>query len=326
MPTFPFVVADIGGTNGRFAVVTGEDTEQGYQFEQVQIYSSSESKNLVELVQRYLKQLPTDLKISGACLAFAGPVMGDRIKSTNLNWDFSITEVKEALGLQSFFILNDFAAFAYSMPHIPRSFLKVLQDGVKNENAPMAGIGPGTGFGVAGLVPSSNKTWTVLGTEGGHIGLAATSAFEDKVCAALRKEHGYTSVEQSLCGTGLPKLYKAICQVQGVKAQDYVASDIAQRGINKEDDTCHLTMKTFCRLIGSSAGNYALTLGALGGLYIGGGILRRFPDFLLENGFMEAFLDKGPLEHYVKQVPINLIVDGEPALIGSAAWYIDQTK
>lgn len=314
---YPFIVADIGGTNARFALVTGKD-QQKYQLEHIQVLKAAQYPSCAEALQFYLSTL-NGIKPRAACLAIAGPVNGDLVRMTNLSWQFSCTEMAQQFGFEQFLAMNDFAAVAAACSQITDDHLITVKPGVAHSDATKAVFGPGTGLGVAGLV-NSNGYWIPVPCEGGHVNLAPSTAFEADVIKAAMSKHGHVSAEVFISGPGLVNLYQAICLVRGAAEQALLPADITRGALQEQDELCLETLHTFCSFAGSFAGNLALTYGATGGIYMAGGILPRLSDFLVSSAFAERFQSKGVMSHYVADIPAQLMVHPETAFVGAAAW------
>jgi len=316
----PYIVADIGGTNARFGLVTGTNSDQKkLQIDQQRTFPSNDFDNLEQVARHYMESLG-EVKLSGACLAVAGPVTGDSVRLTNLNWAFSISDVKRALNLSKLKVINDFAAYAYATPFIDSSNLISLNEGQSIEGSSIAVVGPGTGFGVAALVPNGNS-WTVLPTEGGHITLSNKTTLQQSVIQALSTEFSHISIETLLSGPGLINLYRGLAKVEGINPENLRASQISQGALQDPSSLEYRCLKLFCAWLGQAVGDLALALGARGGVYLGGGMLLRFVDFFIGSDFMNRFLAKGQMQEYLHQMPVKLVTEGNSALLGAAAWF-----
>ncbi|HEY6529322.1 MAG TPA: glucokinase [Cellvibrionaceae bacterium] len=314
---YPSIVADIGGTNARFALVSGKANGQ-FTFSDIQILPAGGYANFSDALRAYIAMLP-GLQPKAVCAAIAGPVVGDKVRMTNLNWAFSCKAVAEEFGLSRFIAMNDFAAVAAAAGNIHPEHLINIKPGRADPHGNKAVFGPGTGLGVAGVVNYNGK-WLPLPSEGGHVNLAPRDAFEADIIKAAISTYGHVSAEVFISGPGLVHLYQTIAAVQGAAAEAVKPADITKRALAGDDALCLLTLNTFCSFIGSFAGNLALTYGATGGVYMAGGILPRFADFLRASSFSAAFADKGAQKGYVADVPADLIVHPEVAFAGAAAW------
>lgn len=319
---FPYIVADIGGTNARFALVTDKDGDQ-FIIEHVNILSGSNYAQFTDALEAYIASL-NGIKPTSACIAIAGPVDGDLVKMTNLPWSFSKQEIKKQFDLQSFEVINDFAAVAIASSRLTPENLISIKSGTINPTANKAVLGAGTGLGVAGLAHNAGA-WLPISSEGGHVNMAPATVFEAEVITAAIKRYGHVSAENFLSGPGLVNLYTSICDVQGAAIQSFEPKDVTAKALDNSDEQCRQTLSTFCAFLGTVSGNLTLTYGAKGGVYVAGGIVPRFIDFLRESDFIARFSEKGIMSHYVEDVPVNLIAYEQTAFLGAAAW-LDQVE
>jgi glucokinase len=307
------LIGDIGGTNARFAIAENGTYRELKHFE-VDHYPS-----LHDALSDYLKGVPGSerAKLSGA-LAIAGPVLGDRISMTNKAWSFSVAELKRSLNLVSLTVVNDFAANARAIPHIaPSDLLSIGGAGATGVQGNIGVIGPGTGLGVSTLIPSGTD-WVLVAGEGGHATLAAANEEEEAIIHKLRKRWNHVSAERVLSGAGLVNLYEALCAIDGVEPLMLTPADVTKRAMNRSDEACVKAFACFCEFLGSVAGDLALTVGALGGVYIAGGILLRFQEAFVASNFRQRFEAKGRFAAMLAKVPTYLILEESPALIGLA--------
>jgi len=317
---YPYIVADIGGTNARYALVTGVNPENGqFIITHQRTYPSAQFDGIISSTQFFIDSLH-GIEVMGACLAVAGPVANDEIRLTNLNWKFSISGVTKTLNIPRLEVINDFAASAYATPHVSKENLRVLNKGHAVESSPIAVVGPGTGFGVAALVPQSGR-WNVLATEGGHMTLPSKTALQASIIAVLNKEYSHVSVEKVLSGPGLWNLYRGLAMVEGRSMKTLSTAEICQLGLGNKDDLCTRTLALFASWIGTVVGDLALSLGARGGVFLGGGILPRIVDFMQQSEFSASFVDKVQMHDYLQQIPVYLVTEGNSALLGAAAWF-----
>jgi glucokinase len=256
-----------------------------------------------------------------AAFAVATAVTDDQVAFTNSHWSFSRAKVQEELELSSFLVLNDFEALALSLPRLNATQLRAHKD-LPTACGTLAVIGPGTGLGVAG-VTQTKLGWIALPCEGGHATLAATNSFESAILDQVRQTYPHVSAERLLSGIGMPVLHAAIATLRGAPSAILTAELIVERGLDRSDAVCSETLDTFCAMLGNFAGNVALTLGARGGIYIGGGIVPRLGERFFSSRFRESFEAKGRFDSYLKQIPTALITDTLAALTG-AAFAIEQ--
>ena len=320
----PYIVADIGGTNARFGLVSpNSSAANGYTIEAQQTFPSGNFENIDQATEHYLEALNMP-KIAGACLAVAGPVTGDQIKVTNLNWSFSRAEVERKLNLTNLKVINDFAAHAFAAPLVAQHNLININQGVHTASSPIAVLGPGTGFGAAGLIPNGNS-WMVLPAEGGHISLAAKTQQQAELVRILAQRFEHVSVETVFSGPGLGNLYQALGELEAQPFESMLAPEICKQALTDPSSLACRALGLFCHWLGQATGDLALALGANGGVYLGGGILLRFSDFLLNSDFMLGFVAKGQMTEIMHKIPVNLVTEGNSALLGAAA-YFDQTQ
>lgn len=317
----PGLVADIGGTHARFGWVMNPDDGVTH----IQSLRTADYPHLIDALRTYLATLPPSLgRPTQACLAVAAPIEGDEVRLCNHPWVFSRQAVQRQLGLERLLLLNDFEALALALPHLSAAGLRSHDLVARPQPAvprTLAVLGPGTGLGVAGLVHTACG-WQAVAGEGGHVTLAACDDFEAAVLAAARREHAHVSAERLLSGIGLPLLHRSVAVVCGRRVDPAMPAEAIVRlgsARSDADADCAQTLAVFCAMLGSVAGNVALTLGARGGVYIGGGIVPRMADLFFASSFRERFESKGRYRGYLGAIPTALIVDPHAALTGAAA-------
>jgi len=185
-------------------------------------------------------------------------------------------------------------------------------------DAPIGVLGPGTGLGVSGLVPCESG-WVALAGEGGHATMAPATDRESVVLDRLRRHFDHVSAERVLSGPGLVNIYTTLASIDGVPAKCYTPAQIADLGIRVEDPLCTETTAMFCSMLGTMAGNLALTLGARGGVYIGGGIVPRLGHAFVLSPFRQRFEAKGRFQPYLAAIPTFVVTHPLPAFLGCAA-------
>lgn len=314
----PRMIADIGGTNARFALLDGMDRRDEV------VLACADYPDLVSATDEYLQRVgaKTNGRPLEAAIAIAGPVTGDIIRMTNHVWQFSAAHTRQQLQLRRLIVLNDFTALAMAVRHLKGSDLEQVGGGKAQPNAAIAVIGPGTGLGVSGLIPSGEH-WIPLQGEGGHVTLSVMNERELAVLQQLQQRFSHVSAERVISGPGLVTLYDAICSVEGVIPEVLTPPEITKRA---QEGTCRLCFETvsmFCALLGTMAGNLVLTLGALGGAYIGGGIAPGLGPMFTSSRFRDRFEDKGRFTDYVSRVPTFVIRAELPALLGLASAFTD---
>ncbi len=319
----PWLLADIGGTNARFGWLDESSTEVVH----VRTLPTAGHAGPAEAARAYLAQLAQTLGPAyraprGGAFAVATAVGDDRIAFTNNGWNFSCSATQAQLGLDQLLLLNDFEALALSLPRLAPGQKRAIGPTPAAARGALAVIGPGTGLGVAGLVPTAHG-WVAVPGEGGHASLSPADDFESALLAAVRREFAHVSAERLLSGIGLPVLHRAVAEVLGRPGATLAAEDIVERGLAGHDEVCAQTLDSFCALLGSFAGNVALVLGARGGVYIGGGIVPRLGERFFASRFRERFEAKGRFQSYLQAIPTALITDTLAAL-GGAAMALEQ--
>lgn len=308
----PALIADIGGTHVRFALVN-----RGEAPVETMVLRCGDYPGPAEAARAYLATLGARPK--RAAFAVASPVAGDRVKFTNSAWDFSVAGLQRDLGFERFDVVNDFAAVALSVRHLGVDDLRKLGGGEAVERMPIAVLGPGTGLGVSGVVPAPGGRWVALATEGGHVTMPAFDDREAALLEWLRRHHGHISAERVISGQGLVNLYRAVAGINGRQAIYTTPDAISGRGLDNSCPICREALDTFFAMLGTVTGNLVLTLGALGGAYIAGGILPRMPDALATSAFRERFEAKGRFQSYLGPIPCWLVCHPQPAFAGLAA-------
>lgn len=308
------LLGDVGGTNARFALQAGP----GAAPEALAKLRCADFESLETALRQYLAQpgLPVPRQ---AVIGIANPIDGDQVRMTNHAWQFSIEALRQALGLQRLLFLNDFAALALALPTLRPDELRAVGGGTAEAGAALALIGPGTGLGVSGLMRGADGHDLVISGEGGHVTLAPADDEEAAVINWLRSRFGHVSAERAVSGQGLVNLYQAWSAVHGKSAAALSAAQISDRALQRSDPACDAALELFLSLLGNVAGNLALTLGARGGVYVGGGIVARLGERVDASRFRQRFEQKGRFATYLSRIPVLLIQPGgDPALRGAA--------
>ena len=306
------LLGDIGGTTARFAVLTG-DTLGPIGHLPVSGYRST-----IEAIDGYLGSRRDRSRIDAAVLGVAGPVERGRGIILNSEWTTDAAELHTAFGFKSINLINDFEAIAYALPYLSEHDVKPLTEGKPSPRETMAVIGPGTGLGMAGLVRREGGM-TVVATEGGHTTLPGTTPREDAVIAYLRRRFGHVSAERALSGPGLENLYSAIAAIDNAPVSRRTAAEITRHALERSCPICLEAVEMFCAMLGTVAGNLALTLGARGGVYVAGGIVPKLGARFAASTFRERFEAKGRLRPYLAQIPTYVVTHQFPAFLGLAA-------
>jgi len=331
------LVADIGGTNARFALVEPEriqpssnETPLSPVIEQsVVSFAVADFETFEAALTAYLQQCEAPQMSSGV-VAVATPVLEDQLVFTNSHWRFSQDAIRHSFGMPALKFINDFSALALAIPQLSRNDLK--QIGVPALPAQgksdvvcqiRAVVGAGTGFGVSALLTDSSGSRAIEG-EGGHsmmrVRNAREFALQQQLTLMRQTSHGdsYVSAENMLSGPGLEQTYRALLAIDAQQAQAKDAADILQAGLSGTDAYARETLDLFCQQLGYCAGDIAITLGACSGVYIGGGIVPRMAEYLETSSFRSCFDNKGAMTGYMKQIPVMLITEPRAAMLGAA--------
>ena len=307
----PRLIADIGGTNARFALLHstgGIDT--------IKILPCTNYPTLSDAISAYLVDL-NEPKPEQAAIAVATPVETDHVKFTNHVWSFSIAQTRADLNFSRLTVLNDFTALALALPHLTPDQRYQIGTGIPQTESPIALIGPGTGLGVSGLIWAGSG-WVSLQSEGGHVTYGAATPRESEILAIMGQRFNHVSAERLMAGPGWVNVYHAIAELSGAEPQPLTPAEITTRGLAGTCPLCVEVLETFCGMLGTAAGNLVLTLGAKGGVYIGGGIVPKLGDFFERSAFRQRFEHRGRFSDYLKAVPSYVITAPYPALLGAA--------
>lgn len=305
------LVGDIGGTNARFALWEND------QLHSVSVLATADYACPEDAILVYLAGLNLAVgDVGSVCLSVAGPVSGDEFRFTNNHWRLSRSDFCMTLHVENLLLINDFSAMALGMTRLqPEDMLQVCA-GIAEPARPAVVIGPGTGLGVGTLLNLGEGSWMALPGEGGHVDLPLSNSREVQLWQHIYNEIGHVSAESILSGSGLPRVYRAICAVDGHTPE--LDSDRAITAAAMVGDPVALqVLEQFSCWLGRVAGNNALTLGARGGVYIVGGVIPRFADIFLASGFAQSFADKGCMSDYLKGIPVWLVTAPYPGLVGA---------
>jgi len=301
------LLADIGGSKSRFALAKSAGAP-----ERVLVIENDTVADLDAAVARYLEE--TGARPRAATLAVAGPVDGEEIALTNrTSWRFRRREFAKRFGFSQLRVLNDFEAIAWALPRLDAAQTRPLGKPVAGHAGVKVVLGPGTGLGVAALLPADGR-WHVVASEGGHASFGPQAADEIEVFTRLRQECGTVSAEAVLSGPGLVRLARAL----DPRAACHEAETIAASALAREP-SAQAAARLFVRLLGRFAGGLAITFKALGGVYIAGGVAGGLGPLLDEPQFRAAFEAHPPYQRLLEAIPTLLITCEEPGLIGCAA-------
>jgi glucokinase len=300
----------VGATNLRFAI-----REPDGALSTSRVYSTQAYASLQDAIEAYLDGQPISGRPAEGAIAIAGVVGGDQVKMTNHAWDLSISGLREQLRMRRLVAVNDASANAMAVPLLAEDDRTQIGSGNVAPSSPIGVIAPGTGLGVSGNFPFGDS-FKVIASEGGHVTMSPANRKEDEVLEILRRRFDHVSAERVLSGPGLVNLYTALCKLAGVDAAALSPAQITDPGTNNSQ--AREATEMFCAMLGTVAGNLALTLAAKGGIYIAGGIVPRLGTRFARSQFRERFEAKGTLHAYVAGIPTFVIVRPSPALLGLA--------
>ncbi|HEX5314870.1 MAG TPA: glucokinase [Gammaproteobacteria bacterium] len=306
------LIGDIGGTNTRLALAAAGEP----RWDRLETYRNDDYESLAAVIEEYLGA--DGSACEAAALAVAGPVRRGVAKLTNRDWTISASTLRERFRWKHCTVVNDFSAVALAIPALRATDLEQTGGGERDAEEPVAILGPGTGLGVAGLIPGADGG-RVLVTEGGHATATAIGERSAAICDRLRRRFGHVSIERIVSGQGMENIYRAIGELDGKNVEARSAAEIGEAAMQGDDPVAAETMEQFFALLGAAAGNLALTYGAFGGVYIAGGIVPRYLPLFRCSRFRESFEAKGRLSGYVRAIPAFVILHEEVELLGLAA-------
>ncbi|MBL4910037.1 MAG: glucokinase [Alteromonadaceae bacterium] len=312
------IVADIGGTNIRLAII-----DNAQQLTKIASFQCRDFDSLAAVLAHYFAEQKLSNKTINACLAIACPVENDQVVMTNMSWSFSKQALKDTLKLNNLWLINDYTAIAHAIPQLTHEQKIQIGGGNTVVNKPIAVCGPGTGLGVANLVNIDDK-WVCLSGEGGHADFAPVNEEQVQLLQFLFTKYHHVSTEQLLSGLGLEQIFQALIAINSLDIKPLSATEISQNAINNSCETSLLALQHFCKILGSFAGNLALTGGSFGGVYIAGGIVPRFIEFFKNSGFRKCFEQKGRFSNYNQNIPTFVITESQPGLLGACAYLCQQ--
>jgi glucokinase len=308
------LVADIGGTNIRIGTFENESSVTA-----LKVYQCGNYQSLYEVINTYLAEENLVGQTINACLAIACPVENDLISMTNLPWEFSQSALKKELSLNKLLLINDYTAIAHAVPYLNDQQKIQMGEGEVVTGKPISICGPGTGLGVANIVPLANQQWQALSGEGGHVDFAPVDQTEIEILEFLLEKYQHVSYEQLLSGLGLEQIYQALNHIEQANQPTLSAKDISEKALSNGCQLCEKSLAQFCKILGSFAGNLSLTLASFGGVYIAGGIVPRFIDYLKQSEFRSRFESKGRIK-FNKTIPTFVITESQPGILGASAY------
>ncbi|HJX74189.1 MAG TPA: glucokinase [Candidatus Deferrimicrobiaceae bacterium] len=317
------LAGDVGGTKTNLALYLREGS--ALRREELRSFPSGRYPALEAILAEFLAGSPG---VDSVCIGVAGPVVSGRSRVTNLPWVVDGDSVKKAVGARRAYLINDLQATAFSVPFLSGESLAVLQGGEAEPRGTIAVIAAGTGLGAAFLV-WGGAGYLPVASEAGHADFAPRDEREMRLFRYLKGRHGRASVERALSGPGLHAVYRFLRESEKMAESPEVvarlaAEDpprvIAQEGISGGSDACREALRVFSSLYGAQAGNFALQVMAMGGVYLGGGIAPAILPALSEGPFLESFLAKGRFREFLARVPVRVIRDDKAALLGAARY------
>lgn len=315
-PDGPRLLADIGGTNARFALELAPGALHA-----VQTLACADHARFEDAVRVYLAG--ANARVRHAVIAIANPVDGDTIRMTNHHWAFSIEAARRGLGLDTLLVVNDFTALAMSLPALQPGDLAQVGGGAALAGSAIGLVGAGTGLGVSGLVPNGER-WVPLNSEGGHVAFSPLDEREVTVLRHAWQRYDHVSAERFVSGPGLVLIREALAASRGMEQDKALSpSDIVNRGLSGGDALSLEAIDCFCGMLGTVAANLAVTLGARGGIYIGGGVVPRLGAYFVASPFRPRFERKGRFSEFTARIPTWLITAPYPALQGASAMLAD---
>jgi glucokinase len=310
--TETWLIADVGATNARFGLISPKGVVL-----HTRTLAVMDHPTIADAITAYLGERGALPMPRQGAIAIASAITGDRVAMTNHPWSFLISALKLQLGFQRLEVINDFTALALALPHLTPEQRLQVGGGAAAASAPIGVLGPGSGLGISGLIPAG-KGWIALAGEGGHATMAPADDRESAVLERMRRHFDHVSAERVLSGPGLINLYNALTMVDAVPSRGYTAAQITDPAIGAADPLCAEATSLFCAMLGTMAGNLALTLGARGGIYVGGGIVPRLGQRFAQSPFRGRFEAKGRFSEYLAAIPTYVVNHPLPAFLGCA--------
>ncbi len=310
------LVADIGGTNARFAIAVPDHGPAGFVLKHQQNSKAEDFDSLSGAVNAYREYLPISCP-KQACFAVAAQPANGVYRFTNSPWVLDSNDVKTALHLNTMMVVNDFQAMTSGARFMQDDERIIVREGTADSTAPVAVLGPGTGLGLGLLVPCGDRVH-IIATEGGHAAFAPQTQEEIDILRLIMHEHKTVLFEHLLSGRGLVNIHRALCVLANKPRVSLRPSEITTAAYSNDDPIAKKAVTVFCAILGSFAGNVAVTTGARGGVILAGGIVPKIVDVFLKSDFNARFGTKGPQETYLSRVPVYLLTSQITALIGAA--------
>jgi len=287
MNDHPILIADIGGTNARFALCANAPQH----FAQAQTLEAAEFEHVSDAIDRYLNSNGIK-QLHAMVLAVAGPIRDQKVTFPNSHWSIDCADLRKRYNIEQANLLNDWEAISYSLSSLGANELKNIGGDwqpLADADFTVGALGPGSGLGMSGLLRRNGELIPLV-TEGGHAGFSPENRLQGEILSYLhQKFDDRISRERLLSGPGLVNIHEALCSIHSQDNPGLIAADIAVAGINKTDAICEETFELFFEMLGQVAGDIALALGAYQGIFIGGGICQRYPEQLAKSRFRKGF-------------------------------------
>lgn len=316
------LVGDVGGTNVRLGLAEPTSCGHVYTVHDFVKYNGQTHDTLNSMIADYLHTTRSTPK--HASIALAGPVKDNYLRLTNRNWEISGSDIKDRFKFDNVRLYNDFAAMARSVPELTAKDFQTLHAGVPIDQAPIAVGGPGTGFGLAVLVPHPGG-WTVIGGEGGHQAYAPQTPEETELLHIMQNYTNFVSLETVSSGISMNLVHRAVCERNGVSYERIAPADVRTRA-EAGDPVCLEVCNVRAAAIMGAMGDIALTAGARGGVVLAGGVSGRLVGFLKKPVAMNRYFKRAHMSPYLKDIPIKLLHNPAAALYGAAAIYLDSVQ
>ena len=306
------LAVDLGGTHIRFRLLHDDARS-----EPVHVVEAGEVGSFEAAFEQWRGRTGLRERLDAIAIAAAGPVAGDRVRITNLDWTLDARAIERTCDARRCLLVNDVAAIAWALPSLPREGLRTLAAGRPVDGGARAVVAPGTGLGVSGLVPATAGDLAAIEGEGGHRTLAAQSPREWAIVEILEKRYGHASAERALSGPGIEAIWGAIAEIGGARCGEAkTAAEIARDAFARRDPIAEETIEVFTGFLGSVAGDLALTLGARGGVYVAGGIVPRWGGRFDSGRFLERLRAKGRFRTWLSAISVHVVTHPHPGLVG----------
>lgn len=315
------LVGDVGGTNVRLGLVD-RDRDDKLVLTQFSKVRGDDVESLDDAVAQFLDE--THFKPRHVCMALAGPVKDGEVTLTNRNWFISEGDMAAKFGFDNVRLYNDFTAMARSIPELTEADFKTLSTGTRRKGKPILVAGPGTGFGASAIVDLDGR-WHVISGEGGHQAWSPQTHDETELLHILQKKHDFVSLELVSSGHGMDAVHEAICERHGVPYDQLPPADIltqAQAG----NTVCREVCEVRAAAVMGALGDMAVMYGAQGGVVLAGGVSERLIDYIDTDRALSRYKNRGPMSHYIADIPVHLLLNSAAPLFGAAALYLDSSQ